>query len=242
MERVWCGLDVVHSVFDMVSPTLVLHSFCPNKQGRKEEEKEFESEKGMVKDQRHTGVGDGLMKAQWLMCCMPHTTLHSTPSTLWSTPFFTHRQRQKSGVVKGEEKGRVVVVWCGQSDGMSKPCKTQPTHNTTHKPHMPPTPSITHPQHQQVHPHSPFLLCLCVCGVQRRGKGWWLVVGKSTKKGGMVDGRVGWCHQSTHPSTTLCVACSATMWSIHQSIPTTHTPHTGDGWDGGVVDEGMRGV
>ena len=38
MERVWCGLDVVHSVFDMVSPTLVLHSFCPykpNKQGRK---------------------------------------------------------------------------------------------------------------------------------------------------------------------------------------------------------------
>ena len=81
-----------------------------------------------------------------------------------------------------------------------------------------------------------------VCGGQRRGKGWWLVVGKSTKKGGMVDGRVGWCHQSTHPSTTLCVACSATMWSIHQSIPTTHTPHTGDGWDGGVVDEGMRGV
>ena len=67
------------------------------------------------------------------------------------------------------------------------------------------------------------------------------MVGKSTKKGGMVDGRVGWCHQSTHPSTTLCVACSATMWSIHQSIPTTHTPHTGDGWDGGVVDEGMRG-
>ena len=66
-------------------------------------------------------------------------------------------------------------------------------------------------------------------------------MGKSTKKGGMVDGRVGWCHQSTHPSTTLCVACSATMWSIHQSIPTTHTPHTGDGWDGGVVDEGMRG-
>ena len=38
MERVWCGLDVVHSVFDMVSPTLVLHSYCPNKpnkQGRK---------------------------------------------------------------------------------------------------------------------------------------------------------------------------------------------------------------
>ena len=38
MERVWCGLDVVHSVFDMVSPTLVLHSFCPNKpnkEGRK---------------------------------------------------------------------------------------------------------------------------------------------------------------------------------------------------------------
>ena len=65
--------------------------------------------------------------------------------------------------------------------------------------------------------------------------------GQSTKKGGMVDGRVGWCHQSTHPSTTLCVACSATMWSIHQSIPTTHTPHTGDGWDGGGVDEGMRG-
>ena len=108
MERVWCGLDVVHSVFDMVSPTLVLHSFCPNKpnkQGRKEE-KEFESEKGMVKDERHTGVGDGLMKAQWLMCCMPHTTLHSTPSTFWSTPFpHTQRERQKSGVVKGEEKG-----------------------------------------------------------------------------------------------------------------------------------------
>ena len=39
MERVWCGLDVVHSVFDMVSPTLVLHSFCPIKQGRKEEER-----------------------------------------------------------------------------------------------------------------------------------------------------------------------------------------------------------
>ena len=98
MERVWCGLDVVHSVFDMVSPTLVLHSFCPNKpnkQGRKEEEKEFESEKGMVKDERHTGVGDGLMKAQWLMCCMPHTTLHSTPSTFWSTPFSTHRQRDR---------------------------------------------------------------------------------------------------------------------------------------------------
>ena len=54
MERVWCGLDVVHSVFDMVSPTLVLHSFCPNKPN-KEEEKEFESEKGMVKDQRHRG-------------------------------------------------------------------------------------------------------------------------------------------------------------------------------------------
>ena len=37
VERVWCGLDVVHSVFDMVSPTLVFHSFCPNKpkQGRK---------------------------------------------------------------------------------------------------------------------------------------------------------------------------------------------------------------
>ena len=38
MERVWCGLDVVHSVFDMVSPTLVLHSFCPykpNKEGRR---------------------------------------------------------------------------------------------------------------------------------------------------------------------------------------------------------------
>ena len=38
MERVWCGLDVVHSVFDMVSPTLVLHSFCPNQtneEGRK---------------------------------------------------------------------------------------------------------------------------------------------------------------------------------------------------------------
>ena len=33
-----------------------------------------------MKDERHTGVGDGLMKAQWLMCCMPHTTLHSTPS------------------------------------------------------------------------------------------------------------------------------------------------------------------
>ena len=54
------------------------------------------------------------------------------------------------------------MVWCGQSDGMSKPCKTQPTHNTTHKPHMPPTPSITHPQHPQVHPHSPFLLCVSI--------------------------------------------------------------------------------
>ena len=73
-----------------------------NKEGRKEE-KEFESEKGMVKDQRHTGVGDGLMKAQWLMCCMPHTTLHSTPSTLWSTPPFPHTQ--KSGVVKGGKRG-----------------------------------------------------------------------------------------------------------------------------------------
>lgn len=116
MERVWCGLDVVHSVFDMVSPTLVLHSFCPNKpnkQGRKEEEKEFESEKGMVKDERHTGVGDGLMKAQWLMCCMPHTTLHSTPSTLWSTPFSTHRERETEewggeGRGKGESGGGLV--------------------------------------------------------------------------------------------------------------------------------------
>ena len=144
-----------------MSFTLFVQTNQTNKEGRKEE-KEFESEKGMVKDQRHTGVGDGLMKAQWLMSCMPHTTLHSTPSTFWSTPFSTHGQkRQKSGVVKGEEKGRVVVVWCGQSDGMSKPCKTQPTHNTTHKPHMPPTPSITHPQHQQVNPHSPFLLCVC---------------------------------------------------------------------------------
>ena len=128
-----------------------------------------------MKDERHTGVGDGLMKAQWLMCCMPHTTLHSTPSTFWSTPFFTHRERQKSGVVKGEEKGRVVVVWCGQSDGMSKPCKTQPTHNTTHKPHMPPTPSITHPQHQQVHPHSPFLLCVC-CVRHVTCTVWWLAL------------------------------------------------------------------
>ena len=111
MERVWCGLDVVHSVFDMVSPTLVLHSFCPNKQGRKEEEKEFESEKGMVKDERHTGVGDGLMKAQWLMCCMPHTTLHSTPSTLWSTPFSTHRETEEwggEGRGKGESGGGLV--------------------------------------------------------------------------------------------------------------------------------------
>ena len=39
MERVWCGLDVVHSAFDMVSPTLVLHSFCPNKPTNKEGKK-----------------------------------------------------------------------------------------------------------------------------------------------------------------------------------------------------------
>ena len=49
MERVWCGLDVAHSVFDMVSPTLVLHSFCPNKpnqtnkEGRKKRRKKRKS-------------------------------------------------------------------------------------------------------------------------------------------------------------------------------------------------------
>ena len=112
----------------------------------------------------------------WDSPCQTHCAPHPIHTTLFPsnhTPLFhTHgdTEREKSGVMKGEEKGRVVVAWCGQSDGMSKPCKTQPTHNTTHKPHMPPTPSITHPQHQQVHPLSPFLLC--VCGGQRRGKGW----------------------------------------------------------------------
>ena len=43
MERVWCGLDVVHSVFDMVSPTLVLHSFCPYKQTKKDGRKKRRS-------------------------------------------------------------------------------------------------------------------------------------------------------------------------------------------------------
>ena len=80
-------------------------------QARKEEEKEFESEKGMVKDERHTGVGDGLMKAQWLMCCMPHTTLHSTPYTFWSTPFSTQRETEEwggEGRGKGESGGGLV--------------------------------------------------------------------------------------------------------------------------------------
>ena len=192
-----------------------------------------------MKDERHTGVGDGLMKAQWLMCCMPHTTLHSTPSTLWSTPFSTHRERQKSEVVKGEEKGRVVVVWCGQSDGMSKPCKTQPTHNTTHKPHMPPTPSITHPQHQQVHPHSPFLLCVWWWVEKREG----VVVGGGQKHKERGDG--GWKGWMVSPINTpinnaVCGVLSHNV--VHPSVHSHNTHHTGDGWDGGVVDEGMRGV
>ena len=204
------------------------------KQGRKKEKKEFESEKGMVKDERHTGVGDGLMKAQWLMCCMPHTTLHSTPSTFWSTPSFPHTERQKSGVVKGEEKGRVVVVWCGQSDGMSKPCKTQPTHNTTHKPHMPPTPSITHPQHQQVHPHSPFLLCVWCVVVGReegRGGGWWWA--KAQRKGGWwMEGLDGVTNQHTHQQR--CVWCAQPQCGPSISPFPQHTHHT-QGMDGMVV-------
>ena len=163
--------------------------------------------------------------------------LHATHHTPFHTihflvhPLFHTQRDRRVGVVKGEEKGRVVVVWCGQSDRISKPCKTQPTHNTTHKPHMPPTPSITHPQHQQVHPHSPFLLCVQWWAEKREG----VVVGGGQKHKERGDG--GWKGWMVSPINTpinnaVCGVLSHNV--VHPSVHSHNTHHT-QGMDGMVV-------
>ena len=71
-----------------------------------------------------------------------------------------------------------------------------------------------------------------------------MVVGGGQKHKERGDG--GWKGWMVSPINTpinnaVCGVLSHNV--VHPSVHShnTHTHHTGDGWDGGVVDEGMRG-